>query len=408
MRKKECVAMLLAGGQGSRLGVLTEKIAKPAVSFGGKYRMIDFSLSNCVNSGIDTVGVLIQYKPSLLNRYLGTGAAWDLDAAWGGVHILPPYATQTGGEWYEGTADAIYHNIDFLDGYDPEYVIILSGDHLYQMDYNLMLDFHKLMGADLTVAVKTVPWEEASRFGIMSVDQDMRITRFAEKPKQPESNLASMGIYIFTWPVLRAALLADHADPESDKDFGKNIIPTLLGQGKNLFAYQFSGYWKDVGTISSLWQANMEVLDPKHSGINLFDENWKIYSRNTGRPCQQIGSDATISNSMISEGCKVNGTVKNSILFPGAVVEKGATVEAAVVMGGTVIKAGASVKHCIVAENVTIEEGATVGAMPEGGLNIAEPGDVATVGSGVVIGKGAVVGPKAMVSSDVKDGEEQW
>ena len=266
MRKKECVAMLLAGGQGSRLGVLTEKIAKPAVSFGGKYRMIDFSLSNCVNSGIDTVGVLIQYKPSLLNRYLGTGAAWDLDAAWGGVHILPPYATQTGGEWYEGTADAIYHNIDFLDGYDPEYVIILSGDHLYQMDYNLMLDFHKLMGADLTVAVKTVPWEEASRFGIMSVDQDMRITRFAEKPKQPESNLASMGIYIFTWPVLRAALLADHADPESDKDFGKNIIPTLLGQGKNLFAYQFSGYWKDVGTIPSYYSTQMELLGENATG----------------------------------------------------------------------------------------------------------------------------------------------
>ena len=250
--------------------------------------------------------------------------------------------------------------------------------------------------------------DEASRFGIMNVGPDGFIEEFEEKPAHPKSDLASMGIYIFDWKVLRRYLIEDEADPNSDKDFGKNIIPKMLKNGEKMAAYRFSGYWKDVGTISSLWQANMEVLDPKHSGINLFDENWKIYSRNTGRPCQQIGSDATISNSMISEGCKVNGTVNNSILFPGAVVEKGATVEAAVVMGGTVIKAGASVKHCIVAENVTIEEGATVGAMPEGGLNIAEPGDVATVGSGVVIGKGAVVGPKAMVSSDVKDGEEQW
>ena len=245
-------------------------------------------------------------------------------------------------------------------------------------------------------------------FGLMVTDEDDRINAFQEKPKEPKSNLASMGIYIFNWDILKKYLSEDEADPNSENDFGKNVIPNLLKDGRRMYAYHFSGYWKDVGTISSLWQANMEVLDPKHSGINLFDENWKIYSRNTGRPCQQIGSDATISNSMISEGCKVNGTVNNSILFPGAVVEKGATVEAAVVMGGTVIKAGASVKHCIVAENVTIEEGATVGAMPEGGLNIAEPGDVATVGSGVVIGKGAVVGPKAMVSSDVKDGEEQW
>ena len=305
-------------------------------------------------------------------------------------------------------ANAIYQNLSFIDRYDPKYVIILSGDQICKQDYSDFLRFHKEKNAEFSVAVMEVPWSEASRFGLMVTDEDDRINAFQEKPKEPKSNLASMGIYIFNWDILKKYLSEDEADPNSENDFGKNVIPNLLKDGRRMYAYHFSGYWKDVGTISSLWQANMEVLDPKHSGINLFDENWKIYSRNTGRPCQQIGSDATISNSMISEGCKVNGTVNNSILFPGAVVEKGATVEAAVVMGGTVIKAGASVKHCIVAENVTIEEGATVGAMPEGGLNIAEPGDVATVGSGVVIGKGAVVGPKAMVSSDVKDGEEQW
>ena len=407
--KKECVAMLLAGGQGSRLYVLTGDMAKPAVPFGGKFRIIDFPLSNCANSGIDTVGVLTQYQPLLLNRYIGSGQAWDLDSIDGGVYILPPY--QSAGErgsWFSGTANAIYQNMDFIEMYDPDCVLILSGDHVYKMDYDKMLRAHEQAGAACTISVIQVSMDEAKRFGIMNVGPDGFIEEFEEKPAHPKSDLASMGIYIFDWKVLRRYLIEDEADPNSENDFGKNVIPNLLKDGRRMYAYHFSGYWKDVGTISSLWQANMEVLDPKHSGINLFDENWKIYSRNTGRPCQQIGSDATISNSMISEGCKVNGTVNNSILFPGAVVEKGATVEAAVVMGGTVIKAGASVKHCIVAENVTIEEGATVGAMPEGGLNIAEPGDVATVGSGVVIGKGAVVGPKAMVSSDVKDGEEQW
>ena len=406
--KKECIAMLLAGGQGSRLYVLTENMAKPAVPFGGKFRIIDFPLSNCANAGIDTVGVLTQYRPLEINRYIGSGQPWDLDRADGGVHILPPYQSAGGASWYKGTANAIFQNIGFVDMYDPEYVLILSGDHIYKMNYAKMLAHHKKAGADCTISVMEVPWEDAPRFGIMNVDENDTITEFEEKPAHPKSNLASMGIYVFTWKKLREYLIEDESDEASSNDFGKNIIPKMLKNGEKMAAYRFSGYWKDVGTISSLWQANMEVLDPKHSGINLFDENWKIYSRNTGRPCQQIGSDATISNSMISEGCKVNGTVNNSILFPGAVVEKGATVEAAVVMGGTVIKAGASVKHCIVAENVTIEEGATVGAMPEGGLNIAEPGDVATVGSGVVIGKGAVVGPKAMVSSDVKDGEEQW
>ena len=391
MRKKECVAMLLAGGQGSRLGVLTEKIAKPAVSFGGKYRMIDFSLSNCVNSGIDTVGVLIQYKPSLLNRYLGTGAAWDLDAAWGGVHILPPYATQTGGEWYEGTADAIYHNIDFLDGYDPEYVIILSGDHLYQMDYNLMLDFHKLMGADLTVAVKTVPWEEASRFGIMSVDQDMRITRFAEKPKKPESNLASMGIYIFTWPVLRAALLADHADEQSDKDFGKNIIPNMLNAGEKLWPYRFDGYWRDVGTITSLWDANMDMLST--TLINLFDPSWPIRSRSTPRPPHYVGEDAKVVHSIVTEGCVIEGEVENSVLSSSAKVGKGAKVLYSVLMPGAVVEDNAVVEYSILGENTVVKSGAHVGAPPDG----SDAWGVATCGPNIEIRQGAEVPAGAMI-----------
>ena len=400
--------MLLAGGQGSRLYVLTENTAKPAVPFGGKYRIIDFSLSNCVNSGIDTVGILTQYQPLELNDYIGNGQPWDLNRNFGGAHVLPPYTKTTSNQWYKGTANAIYQNIPFIERYQPEYVLILSGDHIYKMDYNKMLQFHKEKGSECTIAVINVSMEDATRMGIMSTDENQAIVDFEEKPAHPKSTQASMGVYIFTWAALKKYLIADEADPNSENDFGKNVIPNLLKDGRRMYAYHFSGYWKDVGTISSLWQANMEVLDPSHSGINLFDENWKIYSRNSGQPCQRIGSDATIVNSMISEGCQIDGTVNHSILFPGVVVEKGATVEAAVVMGGTVIKAGASVKHCIVAENVTIEEGATVGAMPEGGLNIAEPGEVATVGSDVVVGKGATVGPKAMVSSDVKDGEEQW
>ena len=396
------------GGQGSRLYALTQKLAKPAVPFGGKYRIIDFPLSNCVNSDIDTVGILTQYQPLVLNEYIGNGQPWDLDRLHGGVHVLPPYQQATGSDWYKGTANAIYQNISFIDRYDPQYVIILSGDQICKQDYADFLRFHKEKNAEFSVAVMEVPWSEAPRFGLMVTDENDRISEFQEKPKNPKSNLASMGIYIFNWDILKKYLTEDENDPNSENDFGKNVIPALLRDNRRMYAYRFSGYWKDVGTISSLWQANMEVLDPTHSGINLFDENWKIYSRNSGRPCQRIGTDADIVNSMITEGCQVDGTVKNSILFPGVVVEKGATVEAAVVMGGTVIKAGAKVEHCIVAENVTIEEGATVGKMPESGLNITEPGDVATVGSGVKIGKGATVGPKAMISNDVKDGEEQW
>ena len=361
MRKKECVAMLLAGGQGSRLGVLTEKIAKPAVSFGGKYRMIDFSLSNCVNSGIDTVGVLIQYKPTRLNRYLGTGAAWDLDASWGGVHILPPYATQTGGEWYEGTADAIYHNIDFIDEYDPEYVLILSGDHLYQMDYNLMLDYHKSNASDLTVAVKTVPWDEASRFGIMSVDDEMRIVRFTEKPKEPDSNLASMGIYIFTWSTLRAALIADHADADSEKDFGKNIIPALLSQGKNLFAYVFSGYWKDVGTIPSYYTTQMELLD-ENPEFKLHDRRLHILSNLNEHSSTFIGEEGHVEHSMVCNGCEIHGKVINSILSPGVTVGKGAVVRDSILLPESVVGENAVVKRTILNENTAIPDGAAVGS----------------------------------------------
>ncbi len=360
MRKKETVAMLLAGGQGSRLGVLTEKIAKPAVSFGGKYRMIDFSLSNCVNSGIDTVGVLIQYKPYLLNKYLGTGAAWDLDAAYGGVHILPPYATETGGQWYQGTADAIYHNIDFLDSYNPEYVLILSGDHLYQMDYNLMLDFHKLMKADLTVAVKTVPLAEASRFGIMTVDDEMRVTKFTEKPRQPDSDLASMGIYIFTWPVLREALLRDHEDPASEHDFGKNVIPGLLAEKNRLFAYVFTRYWKDVGTIPSYYATQMELLD-KNPEFDIFDGRMRVFSNLNGHEPQYIGAVAVVERSLVCNGSEIYGRVTDSVLAPAVYVGSGAEVVGSVLLPNSRVGDGARLHRVILNENTAVPAGAVLG-----------------------------------------------
>ena len=360
MRRKETVAMLLAGGQGSRLGVLTEKIAKPAVSFGGKYRMIDFSLSNCVNSGIDTVGVLIQYKPFLLNKYLGTGEAWNLDDSTGGVHILPPYATESGGQWYQGTADAIYHNIDFIDSYDPEYVLILSGDHLYQMDYNLMLDYHKLMRADLTVAVKTVPMAEASRFGIMTTDEELRVTKFTEKPREPDSDLASMGIYIFSWGVLREALLRDHGAEGSEHDFGKNIIPTLLGEGKRLFAYVFSGYWKDVGTIPSYYATQMELLE-KNPSFSLFERRMRIFSNLNEHAPEYIGPEGSAERSLICNGCEILGRVSGSVLSPGVYIGPGASVEDSVLLPNSRVEAGARVRRTILNEEATIAGGALVG-----------------------------------------------
>ena len=398
---KEIVAMLLAGGQGSRLYALTQNLAKPAVPFGGKYRIIDFPLSNCVNSGIDTVGILTQYQPVVLNEYIGNGQPWDLDRLYGGVHVLPPYQKATGSDWFKGTANAIYQHISFIDRYDPEYVIILSGDQICKQDYREFLNFHKEKNADFSVAVMEVPWEEASRFGLMVTDENAQITEFQEKPKNPKSNLASMGNYIFKWSILRKYLIEDELDPNSDNDFGKNIIPNLLKDGCKMFAHRFDGYWKDVGTIPSLWEANMEVLDPEHSGIDLFDANWKIYSRNSGMTAHKISGTAVVENSMITDGCRVDGTVKHSILFAGVKVEAGAVVEDAVVMGNAVIKAGAQVKHCIVAENAVVGENAIVGAMPAGDVK-----GVATIGPDVTVGAGAKVGPNAMVKENVKEGEE--
>ena len=400
---KEIVAMLLAGGQGSRLYALTQNLAKPAVPFGGKYRIIDFPLSNCVNSGIDTVGILTQYQPVVLNEYIGNGQPWDLDRLYGGVHVLPPYQKASGSDWFKGTANAIYQHISFIDRYDPEYVIILSGDQICKQDYSDFLAFHKEKGADFSVAVMEVPWDDASRFGLMVTDENAKITEFQEKPPVPKSNLASMGNYIFKWSVLRQYLIDDENDPESENDFGKNIIPNLLKDGKAMYAYRFDGYWKDVGTIPSLWEANMEVLDPENSGIDLFDKNWKIYSRNSGMTAHKIAADAVVENAMIADGCRVDGDVIHSILSAGVKVEKGAVVEDAVVMGGAVIKAGAVVKHCIVGEDVVIGENAVVGAMPEG-----DEKGVATVGPGVCVGANAKIGPNAMVKENVKDGEEQW
>ena len=400
---KEMIAMLLAGGQGSRLYALTQKLAKPAVPFGGKYRIIDFPLSNCVNSGIDTVGILTQYQPLVLNEYIGNGQPWDLDRLHGGVHVLPPYQKASGSDWYKGTANAIYQNIPFIERYDPQYVIILSGDQICKQDYSDFLRFHKEKGAEFSVAVMEVPWEEAPRFGLMVTDEEDRITEFQEKPKNPKSNLASMGIYIFNWDILKQYLIEDEEDPDSENDFGNNIIPNLLRDSRRMYAYHFSGYWKDVGTISSLWEANMEVLDPEHSGINLFDEDTKLYSRNSGMTGHKTTAGARDENTMITDGCRIDGQVRHSILFAGVKVEAGAVVEDAVIMGGTTIKEGAVIRHCIVAENVQIEKGAVVGAMPSG-----EEKGVATIGPGLTIGAGATIGPNAMVNNNVKGGEEQW
>ncbi|MEG1549162.1 MAG: glucose-1-phosphate adenylyltransferase [Ruthenibacterium sp.] len=403
---KECIAMLLAGGQGSRLYALTKKLAKPAVPFGGKYRIIDFPLSNCVNSGIDTVGILTQYQPLLLNDYIGNGQPWDLDRLYGGVHVLPPYQTATGSDWYKGTANAIYQNINFIERYDPEYVVILSGDHIYKMDYGDMLAFHKEKGADCTIAVLDVSLEEASRFGIMTADADGRITKFEEKPKEPKSTLASMGIYIFTWEKLRKYLTEDEADKTSSNDFGKNIIPNMLHDKQKLVAWAFDGYWKDVGTIDSLWEANMDLLNP-NVPLDVWDPQWKIYSRTAGRPCHYVGDNAHIDNSMLTEGCEVEGNVLNSILFAGVKIGAGATVDSSIIMPGAVIESGAEVYYSIIAENVVVKKGAVVGARPEEVADKSKWG-VAVVGDGNVIGENAKVGPKAMLERDVQEGENLW
>lgn len=396
--------MLLAGGQGSRLGILTKNIAKPAVPYGGKYRIIDFPLSNCVNSGIYTVGVLTQYQPLELNDYIGNGHAWDLDRADGGVHILSPYQQIKGTEWYKGTANAIYQNINFIDRYDPEYVAVLSGDHIYKMDYSDMLAFHKEKNADCTIAMLEVPWEEASRFGLMFVDDDGAITDFEEKPKNPRSNKASMGVYMFTWKKLRRYLLDDEANPDSSNDFGHDLIPAMHKAGERLFAYPFDGYWKDVGTIDSLWEANLDLLNPKVD-LDLTDSSWKIYSKNTSSTPHYISADASVQNSMITEGCEVCGNVDFSVLFSDVTVEKGATVRDSIIMPNCVIKEGAVVQYAIVAENAVIEPGAVVGRRPEDMENLDDWG-VAVVGAGVNIGKNTQVGPKQMVGEDIKGAEK--
>ena len=391
-QKTSVVAMLLAGGQGSRLGVLTKKIAKPAVPYGGKYRIIDFPLSNCANSGIYTVGVLTQYQPLELNDYIGNGQPWDLDRMKGGVHVLPPYEAIGGASWYKGTANAIYQNIAFIEKYDPEYVVVLSGDHIYKMNYAKMIDFHKKHDADCTIAVLEVPWEEASRFGILATDENDRIYEFAEKPAKPKSNKASMGVYVFTWDKLRKYLIQDENTPGSSNDFGKNIIPSMLADGQRMFAFPFKGYWKDVGTLDSLWEANLDIINP-NVDLDLSDKSWKIYSRTAEAPPHYVGKTAVVENSSVSEGCEIEGSVDYSVLSTNVSVEAGADVKYSVVMPGATIKKGAKVYYAIVAENAVIGENAQIGEIPEHMENPEDFG-IAVVGPGAEVAAGAYVAPK--------------
>jgi glucose-1-phosphate adenylyltransferase len=397
LHKTDVVAMLLAGGQGSRLGVLTKSIAKPAVPYGGNYRIIDFPLSNCVNSGIYTVGVLTQYQPLILNDYLGNGQPWDLDRINGGVHVLSPYEAIGGAEWYKGTANAIYQNIAFIEKYDPEYVVILSGDHIYKMDYAKMIEFHKKNNADCTIAVLEVPWEEASRFGILATDNNDKIYEFAEKPKEPKSNKASMGVYVFSWDKLKKYLVEDEANPDSSNDFGKNIIPTMLNDGQRMFAYPFKGYWKDVGTIDSLWEANLDIINP-NVDLDLSDKSWRIYSRSPMVPPHYVGQNAVVENSSISEGCEIEGNIDYSVVSPNVTVEEGAEVKYSVIMPGATIKKGAKVYYSIIAENAVIESDAQVGEIPEN-LEKPEEWGIAVVGSNAKITQGKYVAPKEMIAS---------
>ena len=398
--KKECIAMLLAGGQGSRLYVLTGEMAKPAVPFGGKYRIIDFPLSNCTNSGIDTVGVLTQYRPLELNSYIGSGQPWDLDGSTGGVHILPPYMGSKGGTWYKGTANAIYQNIGFIDLYDPDYVVILSGDHIYKMDYSKMVERHKEANAACTISVMEVPWAEASRFGIMSVDEQDMITEFAEKPKEPKSNLASMGIYVFSWQTLRKYLTEDEADPASENDFGKNVIPAMLRDGERMAAYRFAGYWKDVGTLESLWDANMDMLSPE-SGLDLLDESWPIYAHSVNAPPAYLGAESQVTHSAINRGSELEGTVENSVLAPNVKVGKGARVSYSVLMPGTEVKPGAVVEYAILGENCSIGEGCQVGGTPES--TAPSPWGLTVLAPECVLEDGKKVRPGVMLG---RNGEE--
>ena len=390
--KKSCIAMLLAGGQGSRLYALTQSVAKPSVPFGGKYRIIDFPLSNCANSGIDTVGVLTHYKPLQLNSYIGIGQSWDLDVSDGGVYILPPYlGAGEKGSWFTGTANAIYQNLAFIENYDPDTVLILSGDHIYKMDYADMLREHKEKDAALTIAVQEVSMDEATRMGILNPGPDGYVEQFEEKPKQPKSNLASMGIYIFDWKKLREYLIADENDPNSSKDFGKNIIPAMLNAGEKIWPYRFAGYWRDVGTISSLWDANMDLLS--NTAIDLYDDEWPIASRSPVCPPHYVGENAKVVHSIVTEGCEIDGYVDNSILSPNVVVEEGAEVAYSVLMPGAVVEKGAVVKYAIIGENTVVEAGAKVGAEPEG----ESAPSIATCGPNIRIHKNATVAAGAMI-----------
>ncbi len=386
LSKKNCVAMLLAGGQGSRLGVLTAHRAKPAVPYGGKYRIIDFPLSNCAHSGIDTVGVLTQYQPLELNSYIGTGASWDLDTMTGGAFVLPPYEQSGTRKWYTGTANAIYQNIFFVDRYNPNYMLVLSGDHIYKMDYNAMISYHEEKGADVTIAVIKVPLEEASRFGILNTDEDMKVVEFDEKPKVPKNDMASMGVYVFNWEKVRQYLIDDENDESSSNDFGKNILPTMLEGGEKIYAYEFNGYWKDVGTLDSLWEANMDLLQVTPE-IDLYDPSWRIFSRNPNKPPHYVSDTAQITNSIISEGCFVYGEVENSVLFSGVTVEKGAVIKDSIVMQETTIAANAKVTKSIVDENVLVLNDCEIGGTDK----ITVIGADAHLGKGVKIESGQSV-----------------
>jgi len=402
-KKKEMIAMLLAGGQGSRLGILTNHVAKPAVPFGGKYRIIDFTISNCVNSGIDTIGVLTQYRPLELNAYIGNGQPWDLDRLFGGITILPPYMKEKAGEWYKGTANAIYQNIEFIEMSHPTYVLVLSGDHIYKMNYKMMLDYHIDKGADCSIAVINVPIEEASRFGVMNADQDLKIYEFEEKPPHPKSTLASMGVYIFNWEKLKAYLIADEADKTSENDFGKNIIPKMLQTGEKVYAYEYKGYWKDVGTVESLWEANMDLLYP-HVPIELNDPPWKIYSRNGILPPQFIGENAKLNNSSISEGCEIDGEVENSIIFPNVTIHKGAVVKNSIIMPGVTIGTGAVIEYAIVGADSEIGSNVRIGLYEP--VNTGKHPQISVIGQNITIEDYTLVPAGAMIGESIVKKEE--
>lgn len=402
--KQNVVAMILAGGQGSRLGVLTSKIAKPAIAYGGKYRIIDFPLSNCVNSGIEAVGVLTQYQPLILNEYIGNGQPWDLDNMNSGVQVLPPYQRSRGADWYKGTANAIYQNINYISRYNPEYVVILSGDHIYKMDYSKMISFHKEKNASCTIAAIDVPLKEASRFGILNVKEDNSIYEFEEKPKKPKSTKASMGIYVFTWAKLEKYLKEDDTNPRSSNDFGKNVLPDMLNAGEKLFAYDFEGYWKDVGTIESLWESNMDLLDPNVK-LDLNDESWKIYSRSPILPPHYIASTARVQNSLISDGCNVYGRVDFSVLFAGVHIGENAIVRDSIIMPGARIESGANIEYAIISENAVIGKNSKIGSRPES--TDSNKWGITVIGDDVVIGENVTIPAKSMIKESIRIMEDK-